>query len=106
MERDDCLCAVFKKDTLCAETCVDVGVDDCVGVFQDFLRTIGKDDFGVVTAHLFVEGHIVHTGEGVLDFTKGVVHFLFSEDVGVGVDTLFVKSVKTHKVIAHFVAGV
>lgn len=85
---------------------MDVGVDDDFGVFQDFLRAVGEDDFRPLTRHFLVKSDVVHTREGVFDFAESFVHLFFREHVRVRVHAVGVERVDVHKMVAHLVGRI
>jgi len=79
------------------------------GVGQHSPGVVSQDDLYLGTAladELGIVVQIVHTGKGVEDFSEQGAELLQGEDILIWVNTLFVKQVDVHQMVAHLIGGV
>ena len=81
---------------------MDVTGQNLISVFQNGLGIVGQNDFNFSTlfADQFgVEFQIVNTGEGMEYTTEQFSVLSFSQNVGVGVDTLFIQQIQINQIL-------
>jgi len=99
--------ACFFQDAFGAISGVDVAGQHLVGVVEDGLWIVGKNDFylsAAFTNQLGVKFNIVYTGEWVQHLAEQLAVFCFGQHVAPWVDALFVEQLLVDKVVADLIS--
>ncbi len=97
----------FFQDAFGAISGVDVAGQHLVGVVEDGLWIVGKNDFylsAAFTNQLGVKFNIVYTGEWVQHLAEQLAVFCFGQHVAPWVDALFVEQLLVDEVVADLVS--
>ena len=88
---------------------MDVAADHRVGVIQNGLHPVGKDDFRLCAGRfddLLVIGHIVHAGEGMDHLSEGGTELRKGQHIVPRVNTGLIQLIRRDQMVAHLVGGI